>query len=157
MPDIRYNPDDFEDNGIVFRVAESKGGLIVKPEMLKHGAFSWFELMTTDTEGAKKFYMQLFGWDAKEMPMGESAYTVFNVNGEDAAGMMAIPGEAAGMPPSWCVYVTVDDVDATAARVEELGGKVDRPPADIPEVGRFCVIRDPQGAYIFAISYAAGD
>jgi predicted enzyme related to lactoylglutathione lyase len=126
----------------------------MKPELLKHGAFGWFELMTTDTESAKKFYTELFGWGSKDMPMGDAgAYTVFDVNGEDTAGMMAIPAEAAGMPPSWGIYITVDDVDATAARVEELGGKVDRPPADIPEVGRFCVIRDPQGAYICAISY----
>jgi predicted enzyme related to lactoylglutathione lyase len=126
----------------------------MRPDMMKHGAFGWFELMTTDPEAAKKFYGELFGWETKDMPMGEGmTYTVLNVNGDDAAGLMGIPEEAKGMPPAWSIYITVDDVDATAKRVEELGGKVVRPPDDIPDVGRFCVLMDPQGAYICAITY----
>ena len=129
----------------------------MKEDLLKHGSFSWFELMTNDVEGANKFYTSLFGWGTKDMSMGEAGtYTIFDVNGEDTAGMMAIPAEAAGMPPAWSVYITVDDVDATAAKAEELGGKIVRPPTDIPEVGRFCVMTDPQGAYICAISYVKG-
>ncbi|MEJ2703676.1 MAG: VOC family protein [Sedimentisphaerales bacterium] len=64
-----------------------------------------------------------------------------------------MPPECKGMPPTWGVYVTVDDVDAPAARVEQLGGKLLQPPADIPNVGRFCVIQDPQGAALCAITY----
>ena len=59
----------------------------------------------------------------------------------------------AGMPPMWGIYITVDDVDKTAKQVEELGGKILRPPMDIPEVGRFCVLSDPQGAVIQAMTY----
>ncbi len=125
----------------------------MKEEALKHGAFGWFELMTTDMDAAKKFYAGLFGWKPKDMPMPGMKYTVWNVNGDDVAGMMPIPEEAKGMPPAWCVYITVDDVDAVAKRAVELGGKLDRPAMDIPEIGRFCVLQDPQGAYIMAISY----
>jgi len=58
-----------------------------------------------------------------------------------------------GRPPHWGSYVTVDDVDATARTARDLGGKVLLGPHDIPNVGRFCVIEDPQGAVISAIAY----
>jgi predicted enzyme related to lactoylglutathione lyase len=81
-------------------------------------------------------------------------YTVVKVEGKPVGGIMPMPDECQGMPPMWSIYVTTHDVDATAGKVEELGGKILRPPMDIPEVGRFCVIQDPQGAVICAITYA---
>lgn len=123
-------------------------------DIMKHGAFSWFELMTTDVDAAKKFYTGLFGWETEEYPMEGISYTVLKIGGKAVAGMMAMPDEAKSMPPAWSIYITVDDVDATAKKVEELGGKVLRPPADIPNVGRFCVLSDPTGAYICAMTYA---
>ena len=60
---------------------------------------------------------------------------------------------AAGMPPTWGAYVTVDDVEATVAQAEKLGGKICIPPTDIPTVGRFAVIQDPQGAMLSVITY----
>lgn len=123
-------------------------------DAMRHGAFSWFELMTTDVDGAKKFYGQLFGWETESFPMGDMDYTVLKVDGKGVGGMMSLPAGCEGMPPSWDLYVTVKDVDATAAAVAALGGEVLRPPMDIPGVGRFCVIRDPQGAVICAITYA---
>jgi len=120
-----------------------------------HGAFSWFELMTTDAAAAKDFYTKLFGWSIEDMPMGEGTYSVIKVKGqsESAAGLMATPPEAQGTPPMWSIYITVDDVDATAKMAQDLGGKVLVPPKDIPKVGRFCVIQDPQGAVLCPISY----
>lgn len=123
-------------------------------DALKHGAFSWFELMTRDVDGAKRFYGPLFGWETESFPMGDMDYTVLKVDGQAVGGMMGMPGGCEGMPPSWDLYVTVKDVDATAAAVAVLGGELLRPPMDIPGVGRFCVIRDPQGAVICAITYA---
>ncbi len=123
----------------------------------QHGAFSWFELMTTDTDGAKKFYTSLFGWGTEDMNMGDMSYTVWNVAKEGVGGLMPIPPQAEGMPPSWGVYVTVDDVDATAAMAEELGGKVLVAPTDISNVGRFSVLQDPQGAVISAITYTMSE
>jgi predicted enzyme related to lactoylglutathione lyase len=75
------------------------------------------------------------------------------VNGEEVAGIMHTPPDACQMPPAWGVYVTVDNVDAAAQKAVALGGKVYLPPQDIPEVGRFCVIGDPQGASISLITY----
>jgi uncharacterized protein len=78
-------------------------------------------------------------------------YTVVKVDGKGIGGIMSLPQQ--GMPPQWGSYVTVDDVDATARTVPQLGGKVLMGPQDIPNVGRFCVIQDPQGAVISAITY----
>lgn len=122
-------------------------------KLLKNGAFSWFELMTTDVAGAKDFYAKLFGWEMEKAPMEGMDYTVINVGGEGVGGIMEMPAEVQGMPPAWGIYVTVDDVDKTAERVTELGGKILRPASDIPDVGRFCVLQDPQGGVITAISY----
>ena len=121
---------------------------------MKNGAFGWFELLTTDTEGAKKFYAELFGWEYDTMPMSDgSPYSIVKVGGEAVAGIMAQPDECKGMPPSWDIYITVDDVDTTVSSVVSLGGKVLRPAFDIPDVGRFCVLQDPQGAVIMAMTY----
>jgi len=119
----------------------------------RQGAFSWCELMTTDVEGAKKFYTNLFGWQTEEMPMENMTYTIVKVGAEGLGGIMSIPPLAEGSPPNWGVYVTVDDINATAGRTEALGGKILIPPTDIPNVGRFCVVQDPQGAVISAIQY----
>jgi uncharacterized protein len=119
----------------------------------QHGAFSWFELMTTDVEGAKAFYTKLFGWDTEKMSMPGMVYTVVKTGGKGIGGIMTIPQEARGMSPIWGAYVTVDDVDATSRAAEQLGAKLLVPPRDIPDVGRFCVIQDPQGAVISAITY----
>ena len=129
----------------------------MKDQYKQHGAFSWFELMTSDVDGAKKFYANLFGWATEAMPMGDMNYTIVKVGEEGLGGIMATPPQAAGSPPNWGVYVTVNDVDATARKAEELGGKILVPPTDIPNVGRFCVLQDPQGATISAITYTMND
>ena len=72
---------------------------------------------------------------------------------QELAGLMTIPPEAAGMSPMWGGYVTVDDVQASAELARELGGKVLLEPRDIPKVGRFCVVSDPQGACLNLITY----
>jgi len=120
----------------------------------QHGAFSWTELMTTDPEGAKKFYSELFGWATDDMPMGDMTYTVLKAGDKEVGGIMPIPEQAKGTPPYWGIYVTVDDVDATSKKAEELGAKTIVPLTDIPEVGRMFAFQDPQGAIISAITYA---
>lgn len=120
---------------------------------LKHGAFGWIELITTDQKAANEFYTSLFDWETEDYPMGNMNYTVLKVDGRPVGGIMPTPPECEGMAPTWSAYVTVDDVDATAAKVEDLGGKILRPPMDIPTVGRFCVLQDPQGGVICAITY----
>ena len=118
------------------------------------GAFSWSELMTTDPRAATEFYAQLFGWKIEAMNM-TMPYNVIKVGDAGIGGIMGIPpGAPPGMPPTWVPYVTVADVDALAKKVVSLGGKVHMPPTDIPTVGRFAVIADPQGATLNVITYA---
>jgi predicted enzyme related to lactoylglutathione lyase len=113
------------------------------------GKFIWYDVMTTDTKAGTAFYRDVIGWDAQEHVMPDkSTYTVFSKGPNMVAGLMAIPEPlcAQGARPCWSGYVAVDDVDADAARVKAAGGAVQRPPADIPNVGRFAVVSDPGGA-----------
>lgn len=119
-----------------------------------HGAFSWNELMTTDPEAALRFYGTLFGWETQAMPMPEGTYHVVKTGEDAVGGVMAMPKGAPPMPPHWGCYVTVDDVDATARKATELGGKLLHGPEDIPQVGRFAVLQDPQGAVVSVITYS---
>ena len=119
----------------------------------KAGSFCWLELGTTNREAGKNFYSSLFGWSGEDVPMGpEMAYTLFRSNGNDVAGAYQLMKEQvdAHVPPHWMVYFQTTDVDATAAKAKSLGANLLVPPMDIPNVGRFSVIADPQGA-AFAI------
>lgn len=121
--------------------------------MKQHGAFSWNELMTTDVSAAQAFYGELLGWTLETSKYNGMDYTIAKTGDREVSGMMTMPPEADGMPPAWSSYVTVDDVDARTARAESLGGKVCVPPRDIPDVGRFSVISDTQGATLGLITW----
>ena len=113
------------------------------------GALVWTELLTRDPAAARPFYTQLFGWKPNDMDMGEGGtYTVFERDAKKGAGgMMTMPKQMPAQVPShWLPYFHVLDCDATAAKTTELGGKVMMPPTDIPNVGRFATLADPQGA-----------
>jgi len=98
-----------------------------------HGSFFWYDVMTTDTKAAQKFYSEVIGWSAQ--PSGPD-YTIFSLNGQGVAGLMPIPEDArkTGARPCWMGYVAVDDVDKTAVSIQRAGGKVLREPTDIPEI-----------------------
>ena len=113
------------------------------------GAFCWNELATTDTSSAMNFYRKLFGWEAKT-DTSSMPYTEFIMQGTPGAGMLQIGPDWGNVPPNWMPYVAVADCDAGARKAASLGGKVIRAPTDIPNVGRFAVLGDPQGA-VFAI------
>jgi len=112
------------------------------------GSFVWCELLTTDTAAAESFYKKVVGWTAK--PFGpDGSYTVLNnSSGSGVGGVMKLPDQAKqmGAPPHWMMYVGTPDVDGTAMRIVQLGGRVHKQPEDIPTVGRFAVVQDPYGA-----------
>ena len=110
--------------------------------------FVWYELMTSDAPAAEAFYRSVIGWQTADAGMPGMRYTILSAGPAGIAGLMALPAEAAagGVPPNWTGYIGVADVDAMAARVREAGGAVHHPPEDIPGVGRFAVVADPQGA-----------
>ncbi len=139
--------------GAMFAVWQPKEhiGVRIKNET---GALIWNELMTTDPEDATRFYIGLLGMGSSKMP-GPMDYTLLNVGGIDVAGMMAIGEEMGQVPPHWTVYFGVDDADATAKKAESLGGSIIMPAMDIPEIGRFAGLQDPQGA-MFSIFQPTG-
>jgi uncharacterized protein len=130
-------------------------------KMPANGSFCWNELSTTDSDAAIKFYTDLLGWEIKKSEAAASCegseappmvYNEIVVGGQHVGGIYKMGPEFGGAPSHWMAYVAVDDVDAKAAQVAELGGKVCVPPTDIPNTGRFCVINDPTGATISLIT-----
>ena len=117
-----------------------------------HGRPCWFELGTTDLDGAKAFYGKVLGWTVGDSAMPDFDYRLATVKGERdmVAGLMTLDQQPPGTPPNWVIYFATDDCDATARRVEEKGGTVIKQPDDIPGTGRFAVVTDPQGA-VFGI------
>ena len=119
------------------------------PDIL--GRFVWYENLTKDVDAAIAFYRAVVGWNTQSWTdMGEP-YHMF-ANGDTVlAGVMKMPQEA-GMPPHWMGYIGTPDVKATTARAEELGAKVWVKLMEVPTVGTFSVIQDPQGAFFAAYS-----
>jgi predicted enzyme related to lactoylglutathione lyase len=112
--------------------------------------FCWGELATRDTAAATAFYSQAFGWKAKVGNAPPMVYTEFSVGDQPFGGMLTMTPEMGNAPPHWASYFAVDDCDATAEKAKSLGATMCVPPQDIPNVGRFAVIADPQGA-VFSI------
>ncbi len=115
-----------------------------------HGTPSWVDLSTTDPVAAKAFYGDLFGWtwDDQALPDSDDVYAMAQKGGRAVA---AIAGQqpdmaAAGVPPMWNTYVTVDDLEAAVDRVAGAGGTVVAPPFDVMDAGRMAVAVDPGGA-----------
>lgn len=111
----------------------------------------WFELNTPDADAARDFYAAVAGWTIAPSPMAEhGGYLIASTPaGEGVGGIMTPPPEAPAFP-GWAIYFGVDDVDAVAGQVADLGGAVAFGPMDIPHVGRFALVRDPHGV-TFAI------
>ena len=113
-----------------------------------HGKFVWYDVMTTDTKAAEKFYSAVLGWTIKDSGMPDRSYALLSVGGANVGGLMPIPEDVRdkGVPPMWMGYIGVSDVDDYAKRVSAAGGTIRRGPEDIPGVGRFAVAADPDGA-----------
>src|SRR5262245_13491158 len=118
--------------------------------MSDRGRFVWHELMTTDTAAAAAFYTKVIGWKTERWPQ-DPTYTMWVAKSGPVGGLMTLPEEAKAMgaPPHWLPYVSTPDVDATVRQANQLGAKTLFGPSDIPNVGRFAVLQDPQGA-VFA-------
>jgi predicted enzyme related to lactoylglutathione lyase len=112
-------------------------------------AFFWYELMTSDPKAAEEFYTKVVGWRAEPFQgAGTMQYTVLHAGDRGVGGIMEMPEpyRQGGGHPAWVGYVYAPDVDAQAEALKKAGGKVHRGPEDIPGVGRFAVVSDPQGA-----------
>jgi hypothetical protein len=115
------------------------------------GRFVWYDLMTSDPGKAQDFYKKTAGWGTENWDPGNMDYTMWTANGKPMGGVMPLP-DGAPIPPHWIAYIAVPDIDATAQQVVSLGGRVVSPPQEIPNVGRFAVLADPQGATFSAFT-----
>jgi predicted enzyme related to lactoylglutathione lyase len=118
------------------------------------GRFVWHELMTPDTAGATAFYSKVVPW--RTAPSSVPGYTIWMSGQTQVGGLMAQPGNASDAPPHWLVYIGTPNVDATCSKAQGLGARVCKPAQDIPNVGRFAVLADPQGAVFAVFTPGAG-
>jgi uncharacterized protein len=121
------------------------------------GRFVWEEVMVPDPNAAAAFYEKVVGWSTKPFSAMHS-YSFFMLGGRQRGGLMELPEEARNMgtPPMWVTYIGTPDVDATARQAKALGGQVHKQPQDIPDIGRFAILGDPQGAVFAAFTPKPG-
>jgi len=127
--------------------------------LMKHGAMNWMELMTSDIKGAKDFYSKIFNWKFEEYDSDSPMeYHMVTVEGDempfggvyDKKDAMVDTDE---MPSNWGNVITVTSIDDTIKKVQSLGGNIIVPKTNIPKVGDFSVIQDPQGAVVSIMEY----
>ena len=108
--------------------------------------FFWFELATSDVDAALAFYASVVGWTSVDQNNAGPRYAVVEAAGRGVGGISALNPAAPDSKPAWSGYIYSSDVDATARAISAAGGAVHYGPDDIPTVGRFAVVADPQGA-----------
>lgn len=155
---------DVLDVGRMAMIQDPTGGVVALWEPKKHigagvvgepNTLGWNELSTHDTATAGRFFQELLGWRIEPRQFGAVPYTYFMRGDALAGGMIQIAPHLGPIPAHWLVYFAVDDCDASAARARSLGGQVEIPPSDIPGVGRFAGLADPQGAPFAIIKFLA--
>ena len=117
----------------------------------QHGDFIWYELMTPDPAASQAFYEGLLHWKFSTADAQNGGYREFSMDGTPVGGLLPLSDtmQEGGARPLWAGYIGVNDVDACANTLLGLGGHVVMPARDIPDVGRFAFVRDPQGAHFY--------
>ncbi len=123
----------------------------------KVGTIGWTDLTVNDAEEIRSFYSEVVGWKADPVDMG--GYNDFTMtppaSGDAVAGVCHAKGGNTGLPTQWIMYVIVEDIERSAARCKQLGGKVLTGPTGSAGKDRTCVIQDPAGA-VMALYQPAG-
>ena len=162
---VHMDAIDVLDVGRMALIEDPAGAIVAAWEPRRHAGagvvgepntLCWNELASNDTAAAGRFYEALLGWRSETQPVGSMMYTMFNQGPLPAAGMLQNDPARGPMPSSWLVYFAVDDCDASAALGTSLGATLLVPPRDIPGVGRFAVMADPQGAAFAIIRLEGG-
>ncbi len=121
----------------------------------RQGIPIWYELITPDAGAAERFYGNVLGWRFERMPATpEMDYRIALADRAGVAGLMQQP-EGQEMPLRWLVYFGVEDVDRSVRDAEQAGASARVPPTDIPDVGRFAFLADPQGALFYLMRAAS--
>jgi uncharacterized protein len=111
------------------------------------GSPCWLDLWTSDVEGSRKFYAELFGWEAQAPSPEFGGYFMFTRNGVPTAGAMGDMGEMAA-DNSWKIYLATDDIAKTVEAAENDGAQIVSPPMDVADLGTQAVLVDPTGAQL---------
>ena len=113
--------------------------------------FVWHEVYAPDAQKSIDFYTQALDFGTESHEMGEiGTYHMLTKNGTPVCGVLSTTEmKMDDVPPHWATYIAVDDVDARVAKCQSLGASVVVPAMDVPQVGRMCLISDPQGAYVW--------
>jgi predicted enzyme related to lactoylglutathione lyase len=107
--------------------------------------FTWYELVTNDMDKAVNFYKKVVGWEVKDSGMPGFTYMLFGKDGKDVGGMMTWAGAGAPeLAPEWMGHIHTASLDEELKAVTADGGTIIKPAQDIPGVGRFAVVMDPQ-------------
>jgi hypothetical protein len=114
------------------------------------GSPCWADLWTSDVEGSRRFYGQLFGWEAQEPSPEFGGYFMFNRDGIPVAGGMGDMGEDMPADDTWKIYLATDDIDKTAAATVAGGGQIIAPSMPVADLGVQLVLTDPTGAHLGA-------
>jgi predicted enzyme related to lactoylglutathione lyase len=110
------------------------------------GSIGWMNLTVAEADSVRDFYTSVVGWGVEACDMGGySDYTMTTASGKPVSGVCWSKGVNAGIPPAWLMYITIADMDASIAKVLELGGKVLVGPKSMGKA-RYAVIEDPAGA-----------
>jgi predicted enzyme related to lactoylglutathione lyase len=150
---VAAGPFDMEDVGRMAILTDPQGAFVSAYQSLSEGSeaagvFVWDELGTTDADGAQRFYEQVFSWTTKDQGEEYGGYRIFHRGEEQVGGLMKNPDPS--IPAAWTPYVGVEDTDAICKKAIELGAKAIVEPMDVPNIGRFAILQDPQGA-VFGI------
>lgn len=144
VPEVGRMAKVADPQGASFWLMSSQDGNDAADAPPVQGHFTWNELWARDGDTAVRFYEKVFGYTSKAMPMPDGTYNVLEKDGVPRAGIMTSPLK--NVPPMWLPYVAVDDCDAAMARAKKHGGAEHVPPTDIPDVGRFAILADTNGA-----------
>jgi len=113
------------------------------------GSPCWTDLWTSDVEGSRRFYAELFGWEAQEPSPEFGGYFMFTRDGVPVAGAMGDMGEASAND-TWKIYLATDDVAKTVEAAETGGAQIVSPPMAVADLGIQAVLIDPTGAQVGA-------
>lgn len=113
------------------------------------GQFCWNELATPNSKKAKEFYGDVFGWQFKDIDMGDMTYTVIKAQDKEFAGIWQIPGDQLHeIPPHWMAYILVPDVATALKKAKQHGAEEVKGVTQAGDMGRFAIIIDPTGAHL---------
>lgn len=152
---LHMGPHIVGDAGIMAQVSDPEGAHFALWQAKNHigarrqgevNTLCWVELACRSPLSEEAFYCKIFPWTALTSQVADIEYIEWQIAGQSIGGMMTIMPEWGDIPAHWMPYFVVADCDAFASKAQGLGGQICVPPSDIPKVGRFAVITDPQGA-----------